>query len=102
MLKDLKLAFFSAAITSAGLSQPGAFGYRAVVAIAALLLSALGRAIWRALLWSKHDGSQFKLLRDMRAAGRRSEGTFNPSLLLADWHMALSRKTPTDQEHRHA
>ena len=31
MLKDLKLAFFTAAVTSAGLSQPGAFGYRAVV-----------------------------------------------------------------------
>jgi hypothetical protein len=102
MLKDLKLAFFSAAITSAGLSQPGAFGYRAVVAIAASLLSALGRAIWRALLRSKHDGSRFKRVRDMRAAGRRSKGTFNPPLLLADWHMALSSKTSTDREHRHA
>jgi hypothetical protein len=102
MLKDLKLAFFSAAITSAGLSQPGAFGYRAVVAFAVLLLCVWGRYFGRALLWSKHDGSQFKLLRDMRAAGRRSKGTFNPSLLLADWHMALSSKTPTDQEHRHA
>jgi hypothetical protein len=103
MLKDLKLAFFSAAITSAaGLSQPGAFGYRAVVAIAAFLLSALGRAIRRALLRTEHDGSQSKLVRDMRAAGRRSKGSFNPSLLSADWHRALSSKTSTDREHRHA
>jgi hypothetical protein len=100
--KDLKLAFFSAAVTSAGLSQPGAFGYRAVAAIAASLLSASGRAIWRSLLRTEHDGSQFKILRDMRAAGRRSKGTFNPSLLLADWRMALSSKTSTNQEHRHA
>ena len=102
MLKDLKLAFFTAAVTSAGLSQPGAFGYRAVVAIAVSFLSALGRAIWRSLLRTEHDGSQFRHLRDMRAAGRRSKGTFNPPLLFAHWHMALSRKSSTDQEHRHA
>ena len=102
MLRDLKLAFFSAAVTSAGLSQPGAFSYRAVVAIAASLLSVLGRAVFRSLLRTEHDGSQFQVLRDMRAAGRRSKRTFNPALLLVDWPMALSSKTSTDQEHRHA
>jgi hypothetical protein len=101
MLKDLKLAFFSAAVTFAGLSPPGAFGYRAVVGIAVSLLSALGRAIWRALPRTEHDGSQFKLVRDMGAAGRRSKESFNPSLLLAGWHTPLSSKI-LDQEHRHA
>lgn len=42
MLRDLKLAFFSAVVTSAGLSQPGAFGYRAVVAIARFTLVCFG------------------------------------------------------------
>jgi len=92
MFKDLKLAFCSAAVTSANFSQAGAFGYGAVVAIAAALLSVLGRAIWRSLLQAGHDGSQFRL-RDMRATRRRDERTFSPLLLLAASNMALPDKT---------
>ncbi len=95
MFKDFKLAFCSAAIASASFSQAGAFGYGAVVAIAAALLSALGRAIWRSLLQAGHDR------RDVPAARRRSERTFNPLLLLATSNMAFSNKTSNSQEHRH-
>jgi len=102
MLRDLKLAFFSAVVTSAGLSQPGALATALSSRLPASLLSVLGRAVFRSLLRTEHDGSQFQVLRDMRAAGRRSKGTFNPALLLVDWPMALSSKTSTDQEHRHA
>jgi hypothetical protein len=95
VLKDLKLAFCSAAIASASFSQPGAFGYGAIVAIAAALLSALGRAIWRSLLQAGHGR------RDVPAARRHSERTFNPLLLLAASNLALPNKTSTSQEHRH-
>ncbi len=95
MLKDLKLAFCSAAIASASFSQADAFGYGAIVAITAALLSALGRAIWRSLFQAGH------CRRDVPAARRRSERTFNPLLLLATSNMALSNKTSTSQEYRH-
>ena len=49
MPKDLKLAFFSAAVTFAGLSPSGAFGYRAVVGIAA----------HSCLLWGAQFGARF-------------------------------------------
>ena len=95
MLKDLRFRFCSAAIASASFSQAGAFGYGAVVAIAAALLSALGRAIRRSLLLAGHGR------RDVPAARRHSERTFNPLLLLATSNMALSNKSSTSQEHRH-
>ncbi len=79
MLKDLKVAFCSAAVASASVSQAGAFGYGIVVAISAALLSALGRVIWRLFLRSEHDEGQF-VLRDMRAARRRRKIIFNPLL----------------------
>lgn len=103
MLKDLKFAFCSAAITSASFSQAGAVGYGAVVAIAAALLSTLGRAIWRLLHQAGRDGSQFKF-RDIPAARRGSEATFNPLQPFAAHRrceLARSNKTSTSQEHRH-
>ena len=89
MLKDLKLAICSAAVTSASFSQAGVFGYGAVIALAAALLSALGRAISRSLLQPRDDGDELKL-----------HEAFNPLLPLAS-NMALSNKTSTSQEHRH-
>jgi hypothetical protein len=99
MLKDLKLAFCSVAVTSASFSQTGAFGYGAAVAIAAALLFALGRAIWRSLFQAE-QGGRFEF-RDTRAARRRSERIFNPLLLFAVANPALPNKTATNQDHRH-
>jgi hypothetical protein len=79
MFKDLKLAVCSAAVASAAFSQTGAFGYGALVVFAAVLLSALVRSIWRSL-----DRGGF-MLRNTRAARRRSEGTFNFLLLAASF-----------------
>jgi hypothetical protein len=99
MIRDLKLAFRSAAVTSASFSQTGAFGYGAIVTIAAALLFALGRAIWRSLFQAEHGG-RFKF-RDTRTVHRRTERTFNPLLLLGVASMALPNKTATNQDHRH-
>jgi hypothetical protein len=96
MLKDLKLTVCSAAITSASFSPAGAFGYGALIAFAAALLSALGRSIWRSLLRAGHGRGEF-MLRDKRVARRRSEGGFKPLLLLA----ALNNKTSINRENRH-
>jgi hypothetical protein len=92
MLKDLKFTFCSAAVTSASFSQAGAFGYGAVVAIAAALVSALARAIWRSLHQIGRDGDQFGL-RNVRATCRGREATFSPLLLVATANMTPSNKT---------
>jgi hypothetical protein len=95
MLRDLKLTVCSAAVASASFSQAGAFGYGALVAFVAALLSALGRSIWRSLVQAGHDRGIF-MLRDKRAARRRSEGTFNPLLL-----PAAINKASINRENRH-
>jgi hypothetical protein len=100
MFKYLKLTVCSAAVTSASFSPAGAFGYGAVIALTAVVLSALGGAIWRSLLQAGRDRSQFELL-DMRVARRGSERTFNPLSLFATSNMGLSNKPSTIQEHRH-
>ena len=100
MLKDLKLAFCSAAITSASVPKP-ALSDTALSLQLPLPLVCLGRAIWRLFLRSEHDEGQFKL-RDMRAARRRRKIIFNPLALLAASNLALSNRTSTGQEHRHA
>ena len=94
MLKDLRLAFCSAAVNSASYSQTDAVGYGAAIAIATTVLSALARAIWLSLPQAtRRDASLFKL-RNTQAEHRRTEIIFNISRFVTS-NVALSDETST-------